>query len=270
VARVRVDPSVTRIPPRAFQDQRKLEEVELCEGLQEIGENAFRGCVSLRRIKIPSTVVRMLDYAFYNCTLLEEVELIREGLPEIIGADVFCFCTSLRNIVIPEAATEVVSADVPVIVPTNENNTESEIELRTMETQTVMPGLRALREVVLNEGLQKIGLGAFQHCSLLESIWLPSTVSEVEMYAFYNCREMREVVLNEGLQHIGQCAFRGCVSLKSIKFPSTLTEVVSHAFYHCIKLKEVVLNERLRTIGKGAFRVSTFLAFQSLFVRATN
>ncbi|KAL7528454.1 hypothetical protein ACHAXR_002454 [Thalassiosira sp. AJA248-18] len=51
--------------------------------------------------------------------------------------------------------------------------------------------LCAILEVVINEGLQKIGLGAFQHCSLFESIWLPSTVSEVEMYTFYNCREIQ-------------------------------------------------------------------------------
>jgi hypothetical protein len=38
VVRVRVDPSVTSIPAEAFDERHKLAEVELCEGLVEIGE----------------------------------------------------------------------------------------------------------------------------------------------------------------------------------------------------------------------------------------
>jgi hypothetical protein len=41
VVRVRVDPSVTSIPARAFDGHRKLTEVELSEGLVEIGIGAF-------------------------------------------------------------------------------------------------------------------------------------------------------------------------------------------------------------------------------------
>ncbi|KAL7526982.1 hypothetical protein ACHAXR_001741, partial [Thalassiosira sp. AJA248-18] len=92
VTRIRVvDPSVTRIPP--LQNLSKLEEVELCEGVEEIGESAFRDCASLRRITIPSTVERILKHAFSNCTQLEEVELC-EGLLEI-GFGAFRCCLSL-------------------------------------------------------------------------------------------------------------------------------------------------------------------------------
>ena len=42
VVRVRVDPSVTSIPARAFYGRKKLTEVELCEGLVEIGEKSLR------------------------------------------------------------------------------------------------------------------------------------------------------------------------------------------------------------------------------------
>jgi hypothetical protein len=44
VVRVRVDPSVTSIPEKAFFGRTKLAEVELCEGLVEIGERSFRCC----------------------------------------------------------------------------------------------------------------------------------------------------------------------------------------------------------------------------------
>ncbi|KAL7539734.1 hypothetical protein ACHAXR_009561, partial [Thalassiosira sp. AJA248-18] len=98
VTRIRVDPSVTRIPPGAFQRLRKLEEVEFCEGVEEIEGYAFCGCISLRRVAIPSTVVRILGGAFDSCKQLEEVELC-EGLLEI-GACAFSGCKSLRQLVI--------------------------------------------------------------------------------------------------------------------------------------------------------------------------
>jgi hypothetical protein len=55
VIRIRVDPSVTSIPVRAFNERKKLAEVELCEGLVEIGEGAFKWCEhSITKINIPT------------------------------------------------------------------------------------------------------------------------------------------------------------------------------------------------------------------------
>ncbi|KAL7523391.1 hypothetical protein ACHAXR_000156, partial [Thalassiosira sp. AJA248-18] len=99
VTHIRVDPSVKRIPPEAFERLKKLEEVELCEGVEDIGSRAFYRCVSLRWITIPSTVARIRRHTFLMCKQLEEVEL-REGLREI-GPRAFSYCESLRHITIP-------------------------------------------------------------------------------------------------------------------------------------------------------------------------
>ncbi|KAL7538587.1 hypothetical protein ACHAXR_008657, partial [Thalassiosira sp. AJA248-18] len=80
-------------------------------------------------------------------------------------------------------------------------------------------GCIQLKEVVLNEGLQKIGQFAFAKCKSLESIKFPSTLSEVGKYAFHNCANLLEVGLNEGLQKIGEGAFAYCSSLESFKLP---------------------------------------------------
>ena len=53
-----------------------------------------------------------------------------------------------------------------------------------------------MREVELNEGLQKIGRMAFVSCPSLKSIKLPSTVTEIGINAFSRCRNLREVTLN--------------------------------------------------------------------------
>ena len=108
-------------------------------------------------------------------------------------------------------------------------------------------------EVVLNEGLQKIGLDAFHGCKSLESITLPSTVTEIERGAFYNCINLRKVIFNDGLKKIGRAAFYNCTSLSSIILPSTATEIGISAFEKCKHLREVVLNDGLQKIGHGAF-----------------
>ena len=96
---IRVHPSVTIIHAGAFRHKRKLEEVELCEGLFEIGHSAFRECHLLKRIKIPSTVTLIGDSAFRSCHRLEQIELL-EGIEEI-GQRAFFDCTLLKRIHIP-------------------------------------------------------------------------------------------------------------------------------------------------------------------------
>ena len=65
VVRVRVDPSVTSIPFNAFCERKKLAEVELCEGLVEIGEGSFSWCnQSITKINIPISLRRINDWAY--------------------------------------------------------------------------------------------------------------------------------------------------------------------------------------------------------------
>jgi len=64
--------------------------------------------------------------------------------------------------------------------------------------------------VRFNEGLQKIEDEAFYDCTSLESITLPSSVTEIGDEAFSDCTNLSEVILNDGLQKIGIGAFHNC------------------------------------------------------------
>jgi hypothetical protein len=90
VVRVRVDPSVTLIPEKAFFGRTKLAEVELCEGLVEIGERSFRCCEhSITKINIPTSLRRIGDWAFYS-SLRTPIHL-HDGI-ESIGGAAFANC----------------------------------------------------------------------------------------------------------------------------------------------------------------------------------
>jgi hypothetical protein len=66
VVRVRVDPSITSIPAKAFYQRKKLIEAELCcEGVVEIGYCSFMLCGNyITKIIIPNSLRRI-----NNCAL---------------------------------------------------------------------------------------------------------------------------------------------------------------------------------------------------------
>jgi hypothetical protein len=87
---VQVDPSVTTIPAYAFYQRKQLAEVELCEGLVEIGEGAFRWCNhSITKIIFPISLRRIGDSTFtqsLRCPIC-----LHDGI-ESIGAGAFAAC----------------------------------------------------------------------------------------------------------------------------------------------------------------------------------
>ena len=96
VVRVLVDPSVSSILDFAFYARKKLAEVELCEGLVEIGEQSFGWCdLSIMKINIPNSLRRIKYYAF-RCSLRTPIRL-HDGI-ESIGTAAFgaCIFTNFR------------------------------------------------------------------------------------------------------------------------------------------------------------------------------
>jgi hypothetical protein len=73
ITHLRFDPSIKVILAEAFRNLEQLVEVELHDGLEEIGEYAFYGCKSLLRMDIPSTVKVIGRCAFWGCVELKDI-----------------------------------------------------------------------------------------------------------------------------------------------------------------------------------------------------
>jgi hypothetical protein len=96
VVRVLIDPSVTSIHAGAFFFRRKLNEVELSEGLVEIGALSFAYCGnSITKINTPTSLRRICDRAFAG-SLRCPIRL-HDGI-ESIGGGAFngCIFTNFR------------------------------------------------------------------------------------------------------------------------------------------------------------------------------
>jgi len=94
VVRLRVDPSVTSIPANAFYQRKKLAEVELCEGLVEIGAWSFAYC-SITKIIIPNSL-RRINHNAFESSLICPIRL-HDGIESIgIYASNGCIFTNFR------------------------------------------------------------------------------------------------------------------------------------------------------------------------------
>ena len=100
----------------------------------------------------------------------------------------------------------------------------------------------------------KIGDSAFESCSGLTSITLPSSVTEIGKFAFLHCSGLTSITLPSGLTEISSSAFSGCSGLTSITLPSGLTEISSSAFKSCSGLTSLTLPSGLTEIGSSAFK----------------
>ena len=73
--------------------------------------------------------------------------------------------------------------------------------------------------VVVPEGVTRIGDRAFSGCENLQSITLPEGVTSIGDWAFYNCKSLQSITLPEGVTSIGNGAFEDCEKLQSVTIP---------------------------------------------------
>ena len=95
----------------------------------------------------------------------------------------------------------------------------------------------ALETVIIGEGIETIGYGAFSGCTALKDVILPSGVKTVSMSAFDKCSALTAIAFSDGLEITAGNAFGRCSSLKSLIVPNSLKAVVDYAFDGCDKLK---------------------------------
>jgi hypothetical protein len=168
VVRVRVDPSVTSVPDRAFQGRECLTEVELREGVVEIGDGSFAYCLhSMTNINIPTTLKRINDVAFV--TSLRTPIRLHDGI-ESIGRGAFANC-SFTNFRVPPLITV-----IPIYM---------------------LHKCKSMFSMELTEDMTEIGSEAFSLCFCLRNVVIPPNAALADD-VFVN------VELNERLnQYIG-------------------------------------------------------------------
>ena len=110
-----------------------------------------------------------------------------------IGDGAFGFCSSLKDITIPEGVTSIGDG--------------------------AFYGCSSLKNITIPEGMTSIGAWAFGDCSSLTDITIPEGVTSIGDCAFYECSSLTRITIPEGVTSIGEETFDGCRSLKNINIP---------------------------------------------------
>ena len=136
-----------------------------------------------------------------------------------------------------------------------------------------------LTNIEIPNGVTHIGMGAFYHCDDLATIKVPSSVKEIEAYAFAKTRMMdnwkmygsseflimgdgilvaynglnTSVTIPEGVKQIGPECFKDISRLMEISLPESLEIIREGAFYNCKNLRNVTGGNNVKTIEDRAF-----------------
>ena len=82
---------------------------------------------------------------------------------------------------------------------------------------------------------------------------LPSDLTTIGEYAFYNYTKLALTSLPDGLTRIGSYAFLGCNALALTSLPDNVLEIGSNAFRYCKGITSLSGNCRITTFGSSAF-----------------
>lgn len=120
-------------------------------------------------------------------------------------------------------------------------------------TKVTLTGAINLPSMLGGYPVAYIGAYAFENCTGITSVSFPSTLTNINDFAFYGCRALQSVAFSDNLGIIQSCAFRDCVSLVSFHMPDTVTFIGSSIFWGCSMLSDVTLSSQITTIPVNAF-----------------
>lgn len=210
----------------------KATEICIPEGVSRITSYVFCENRHLKRITLPSTLIKISAKQFMNCSELCKVT-IPEGVTQI-GEEAFEGCKKLTRIEVPGSVKKICNR--------------------------AFAGCTSLTVVELTKGVTEIGSEAFNLCEKLLMVTLPDTVKIIHNGAFKACDKLTEICIPEGVEIIYQMTFTNCKNLRKITLPETLKKIGYSAFEYCGELREITLPGGLEHIDKNAFSECECLA----------
>ncbi len=208
-------------------DYLTLTEIEVPETVTYLGETytvtgigyqAFFGCSNLSSLSLPQTIQSIGDKAFYQCSSLHSI-----ALPE-----------SLRRVgeySFHRGGFTTLRLPASLIQAGKYAFTHLQ-DLVSFEVDSNNPCFSAENGVLYNK--DKTKLLQYPMARTVPTFSVPSTVTEIGLYAFDACSNLTRVSLPGSLTKIAECAFWDCSNLKEVYIPNSVTEIGGNAFDDCI------------------------------------
>lgn len=109
-----------------------------------------------------------------------------------------------------------------------------------------------ITSVIIPETVTEIGTLAFCGCKNLSGMNLPTGITEIGMGAFSGCSLLSEVTLPESIEYLGDYAFEGC-AVTSITIPESISALGNSLFKNCSSLTDIDISGSIEYIGCNCF-----------------
>ena len=213
--------TVKAVEPYAAIKAEKLNRVNVADEslLENIGEQAFKMCIGLKRFVFDGTSLQFNtigNAAFNGCTALEKVLWNGKSELKTIKDYAFFKCTSLNNFDMPNTTLSVGNSSFRYNA--------------------------SLTDIHLSTSLNYIDEYAFGECGF-SHITLPESLANIQAGAFINNEHLQEITLPERLQGLGSAAFENNSALESVTFHTALETMTigNNAFNLCPVLNKVFI-----------------------------
>ena len=114
-------------------------------------------------------------------------------------------------------------------------------------------GCSSLTSLTIPSSVTSIGAFAFKGCSGLTSLTIPSGVTSIGESAFWDCSGLTSLIILSSVTRISREAFRYCSGLTSLIIPSSVTSIDEQAFWGCSGLTSLTIPSSVTSIGYAAF-----------------
>lgn len=248
--------TVTTIDKKAFANASGVVSIKLPDTIIQILESAFENCSGISQIKFPAACTTIGKAAFKNCSSLSNVSIPENILTIANGA--FYGCKNLGNFIIEDGESLL---DLDYSLPTY-GITYLYIGRTIPYTQTEegpFSGLRTVQSLEFGPYYTEIPGVAFADMKALTQIYIPDWITSIGAAAFSGCEAVEAINIGNGVTVIPHNTFKGCKNLKELNFGENVTTIGESAFdldagsSYSFGTKFLSLPESLEEIGPWAF-----------------
>lgn len=155
----------------------------------EYGTGAFAR-KEIRSVIIPDSIIEIGQNTFANCNKLESVNISENSALRIIGRNAFSGCSSLKSLYVPKGVEQILDSafnncgSIEFFEVDEVNAFYKSDNGHLIDINNVL--IKGVNNVTVPEGVIKLEEASFRRCSLIDRLYIPTSVNEIGNYFIAN------------------------------------------------------------------------------------
>ena len=262
---VNIPKSVTSIGDKAFSKCSSLTAVAIPNSVTSIGNEVFLGCEKLSSVLMPESIRSLGYYIFIDCDQLvltisqsgkfknyvTENE-IKYNFAEDLREGDFNFSLNAYEDWLTCSITGYTGSDAKIVIPAFG-------PYGCRVTSVSIPHNTRIASVTVPSSVRKIG--SFERCTNLREVNLQEGLQRIDNWAFEGCTSLQSIHIPDTVENIGGSAFGSDIHLIDINYPRDLAEINGvgngfapwSPFVGCTSLTDFTIPEGVKKIPSRMF-----------------